>query len=71
MRRSGRRPVNTHPTQTLALRNIRNQGPSAPHSSGCQEFVTVRNTRSGCGIMIVKQPSGMLDGERTDSQAGN
>jgi hypothetical protein len=36
---------------------MRSQGPSSSQSSGCQECCTVRNTRSGCGIMMVKRPS--------------
>jgi len=35
----------------------RSQGPSFSHSSGCQENCTLRNTRSGCGIRMVKRPS--------------
>ena len=46
-----------YPTHTRALRNIRIHGLSSPQSSGCQEHCTVRNTRSGCGIRIVKRPS--------------
>ena len=42
---------------TRALRNIRNHGDASPHSSGCHDICTVRNTRSGCGIRIVKRPS--------------
>ncbi len=46
-----------YPTQTRALRNIRSQGPSSCQWSGRQELVTERNTRSGCGIMMVMRPS--------------
>ena len=34
-------------TQTRALRNMRIHPLSSPHSAGCHEFCTVRNTRSG------------------------
>ena len=30
------------------------------HSSGCHDICTVRNTRSGCGIRIVKRPSAVV-----------
>ncbi len=49
-----------HPTQARALRNIRIHPPSSPHSAGCQEFCTVRKTRSGCGIRIVAWPSRLV-----------
>ncbi len=55
-----RRQATPYPTQTRALRNIRNHGPSSPQSSGCQELATVRNTRSGCGIRMLKRPSGVV-----------
>ncbi len=48
------------PTHTRALRQIRIHGLSSPHSSGCQEFCAVRNTRSGCGISNVTRPSGVV-----------
>src|SRR4029453_17043136 len=44
-----------HPIHTLALRNMRIQGESSPHFSGCHDICTLRNTRSGCGIRIVKR----------------
>lgn len=47
-------------TQTRALRNMRSQPPSSCQSSGRQEFCTARNTRSGCGIMMVTRPSRLL-----------
>lgn len=47
-------------TQTRALRNIRIQGASSFHSSERHEFCTARNTRSGCGIMIVTRPSRLV-----------
>ncbi len=55
-----RRQATPYPTHTRALRNIRNHGPSSPQSSGCQELATVRNTRSGCGIRMLKRPSGVV-----------
>src|SRR5699024_1379942 len=45
---------------TLALRNKRIQAPSSLQSSGYQEFVTERNTRSGCGIIMAIRPSLLL-----------
>ena len=45
------------PTQTRALRNMRIQPASSCQASGRQEFCTARNTRSGCGIMMVTRPS--------------
>lgn len=33
---------------------------SSFHSSGRQEFCTARNTRSGCGIMMVTRPSRLV-----------
>ena len=53
------------PTQTRALRNIRIHGLSSPHSRGCHDSCTVRNTRSGCGMIIVTRPSG--GGHRGDA----
>lgn len=47
-------------TQTRALRNIRIQGASSFQSSERHEFCTARNTRSGCGIMIVTRPSRLV-----------
>lgn len=47
-------------TQTRALRNMRIQPASSCHSSGRQEFCTARNTRSGCGIMMVTRPSRLV-----------
>ena len=51
------RPQFTH---TRALRNIRIQGASSFQSSERHEFCTARNTRSGCGIMIVTRPSRLV-----------
>ena len=39
---------------------MRIQGEKAPISRGCQDSCTVRWLRSGCGIMIVKRPSGVV-----------
>ncbi len=47
-------------TQTRALRNIRIHGASSFQSSERHEFCTARNTRSGCGIMIVTRPSRLV-----------
>jgi hypothetical protein len=47
-------------TQRRALRNMRIHGESSPQFSGCQDICTVRKTRSGCGIMIVKRPSAVV-----------
>ena len=46
-----------YPKATLAFLNTRIQAPSSPHSSGCHELLTVRKTRSGCGIMMATRPS--------------
>jgi len=43
-----------------AFENILNHGDASPHSSGCHDICTVRNTRSGCGIRIVKRPSAVV-----------
>ncbi len=53
------RPL-SYPTHFLAFLNIRIHGPSSPQPSGCHECCTARNTRSGCGIMMVKRPSGVV-----------
>src|SRR5690606_24663674 len=47
-------------TKTRALRNRRNQPPSSPQPGGCHELVTVRNTLSGWGIMMVTRPSRLV-----------
>ena len=47
-----------YPLHFRALRNMRIHGESSPRFSGCQDICTVRNTRSGCGIMIVKRTVG-------------
>ena len=47
-------------TQTRALRNMRIHGASSFQSSERHEFCTARNTRSGCGIMIVTRPSRLV-----------
>jgi len=47
-------------THTRALRNIRIQGASSFQSSERHEFCTARNTRSGCGIMMVTRPSRLV-----------
>lgn len=39
---------------------MRIHGLSSPQFSGCQDICTVRKTRSGCGIMIVKRPSAVV-----------
>ena len=48
------------PTQARALRKSRIQGLSSPQPSGCQDIWTVRKTRSGCGMTIVKRPSAVV-----------
>src|SRR5262245_18054566 len=45
------------PTQVRALSKRRCHGEHSPQSAGCHESCAVRNTRSGCGIMIVTRPS--------------
>ena len=44
---------------TRAFSNMRIQGPRSPHSLGTHELQTLRNTRSGCGIMMVNLPSSL------------
>ena len=39
---------------------MRIHGLSSPHSGGCHDSWAVRNTRSGCGMMIVTRPSGVV-----------
>jgi ADP-ribosyl-[dinitrogen reductase] hydrolase len=52
--------ITGQPTQRRALRNIRIHGESSPQPSGCHDICAVRNTRSGCGIMIVNRPSAVV-----------
>ena len=40
-----------------ALTNMCNHALLSAQSSGCQLICAVRNTRSGCGIMMVARPS--------------
>ena len=47
-------------THTRALRNMRINGASSFQSSERHEFCTARNTRSGCGIMMVTRPSRLV-----------
>src|SRR5699024_4180532 len=48
--------LTTYPNCLRALRKMRIHGPSSPQFSGCQELLTVRKTRSGCGIIMVTRP---------------
>jgi len=48
------------PSQRRALRNRRIHGESSPSAAGFHDICTVRRTRSGCGITIVKRPSGVV-----------
>jgi hypothetical protein len=48
------------PTHARALRNIRIHGESSGQPAGRHENSTERNTRSGCGMRIVKRPSGVV-----------
>jgi hypothetical protein len=48
-----------HPTHDRALSNNCCHGEHSPHSAGCHDSCAVRNTRSGCGIMIVTRPSAL------------
>ena len=50
------------PTCRRALANILSHGEAScsRHSRGDHDICTERNTRSGCGIMIVKRPSGVV-----------
>ena len=49
-----------YPTHFLAFWNMRSHAPFSCQSLGCHEFCTARNTRSGCGIMMLKRPSGVV-----------
>lgn len=48
------------PTHLRAFWNARIHGLASPQASGCQLIVTVRCTRSVCGISTVKRPSGVV-----------
>ena len=49
------------PTQARALRKMRIHGRVlAPAGAGARSSCTVRNTRSGCGMMMVTRPSGVV-----------
>ena len=48
------------PTHARAFLKIRSHGPSSPRWGGRQEYCTARTARSGCGIMIVTRPSGVV-----------
>ena len=48
------------PAQMRAFLNIRIHGESSPHSLGAHDICTLRNTRSGCGMKMVKRPSGVV-----------
>ncbi len=52
-----------YPTHFRAFWNMRNHAPFSCHSFGYQEFCTARNTRSGCGIMMLKRPSVVVSGD--------
>ena len=39
---------------------MRSHGLASPHSRGCHDSCTVRNTRSGCGMIAVTRPSGVV-----------
>ncbi len=60
--------LKAEPTQRRALRNMRIHGLSSPQFSRCQDICTVRKTRSGCGIMIVKRPSAVVTPSRPPGQ---
>src|SRR6185436_12394001 len=51
---------NDYPTHLRALRNMRIQGESSTERSGAQDIWTVRKTRSGWGMTMVKRPSGVV-----------
>ena len=48
------------PAHVLAFLNMRSHGPASPRRGGSQEYCTARMVRSGCGIMIVTRPSGVV-----------
>ena len=49
-----------YPTQRRAFLKICIQGESSPEPGGDQDIWTLRNTRSGCGMTMVKRPSGVV-----------
>lgn len=53
-------PVNDYPSHFRALRNNLIHDASSIQSSGRHECCTALNTRSGCGIIIVKRPSSLV-----------
>ncbi len=57
--RRRRKRTDVQPTQERALSKSCCQGEHSPHSAGCHDICVVRNTRSGCGIMIVTRPSAL------------
>src|SRR5690606_41244799 len=50
------------PTHLRAFANMRNQGAfsKSRQSFGTQDCCTTRNTRPGCGILMVTRPSGVV-----------
>src|SRR4051794_7847426 len=51
---------NDYPTHLRALWNMRIQGESSTERSGAQDICTVRKTRSGWGMTMVKRPSAVV-----------
>ena len=49
-----------HSTHFRALRKMRIQGESSALRSGDHDSCTLRKTRSGCGMTMVKRPSGVV-----------
>ena len=58
-----------YPTHFLAFWNMCSHAPFSCHSCGYQEFCTARNTRSGCGIMMLKRPSAVVNPVRLTGSA--
>jgi len=54
----------TYPTHFLALRHSCIHGLKPDTSWSVQLICTLRNTRSGCGIMAVKRPSAVVTAVR-------
>jgi hypothetical protein len=55
-----RKQYEIQPTQRRAFLKSCIQGESSPEPGGDHDIWTLRNTRSGCGMTIVKRPSGVV-----------
>jgi enoyl-CoA hydratase/carnithine racemase len=64
VRRAGEHRPACQPTHLRALRQICIHGLKSPGAPAVQLICTLRNTRSGCGIMAVKRPSAVVTAVR-------